>query len=157
MGYCKLEQSSSRWAGYNGHYVRDSPCILRQERTASQSSPHSRHILSPTPKMTSPAALGRLASTSVHIQMVPSPRRIGETRQILAALQKFGEVTTFRNLKVRELSVPRNKHARKPTQDPILTVTSSTIYPISQQINTVPSSRSSSPRTPRSAQSLPRL
>ncbi|KAJ5526677.1 hypothetical protein N7513_010836 [Penicillium frequentans] len=60
--------------------------------------------------MTSPTALGRLASTSVHIQMVPSPRRIGETRQILAALQKFGEVTTFRNLKYDISNKSTNKH-----------------------------------------------
>ncbi|KAJ6005341.1 hypothetical protein N7451_003285 [Penicillium sp. IBT 35674x] len=60
--------------------------------------------------MTSPAALGRLASTSVHIQMVPSPRKISETRQILAALQKFGEVTTFRNLKYDLSNKSTNKH-----------------------------------------------
>ncbi|KAJ5636753.1 uncharacterized protein N7484_010066 [Penicillium longicatenatum] len=60
--------------------------------------------------MTSPAALGRLASTQVHIQMIPSPRKIGETRQILAALQKFGEVTTFRNLKYDLSNKSTNKH-----------------------------------------------
>ncbi|KAJ6102001.1 hypothetical protein N7486_004428 [Penicillium sp. IBT 16267x] len=60
--------------------------------------------------MTSPAALGRLASTQAHIQMIPSPRKIGETRQILAALQKFGEVTTFRNLKYDLSNKSPNKH-----------------------------------------------
>lgn len=39
-------------------------------------------------------------SSSVHITMTPVPRSIGESKQILLALQKFGEVATFRNLKV---------------------------------------------------------
>lgn len=38
--------------------------------------------------------------SSVHITMNPVPRSIHESKQILATLQKFGEVATFRNLKV---------------------------------------------------------
>lgn len=38
--------------------------------------------------------------TSVHITMSPVPGSIGSSKQILAALQKFGEIATFRNLKV---------------------------------------------------------
>ncbi|KAJ5934211.1 hypothetical protein N7466_003758 [Penicillium verhagenii] len=60
--------------------------------------------------MTSPAALGRLASTTVHIQMIPTPRKLRDTRQILAALQKFGEVTTFRNLKYDQSNRSPNQH-----------------------------------------------
>ena len=54
--------------------------------------------------MTSPAVLRRLASSQVHIQMIPTPTKLRESRQVLAALQKFGEITTFRNLKVRGAS-----------------------------------------------------
>ncbi|KAJ5629980.1 hypothetical protein N7528_003637 [Penicillium herquei] len=52
---------------------------------------------------TTPAAAKLIASKQVHIQMVPTAKKLKESRQILAALQKFGEVTTFRNLKNKEL------------------------------------------------------
>ncbi|KAJ5654579.1 hypothetical protein N7490_001582 [Penicillium lividum] len=70
--------------------------------------------------MKPPPSLWRLP-TQVHIQMIPSPRKIADTRQILSALQKFGEVTTFRNLKVID-------SATRATQKPQLT---STQYDIS--------------------------
>ncbi|PKY04923.1 hypothetical protein P168DRAFT_326680 [Aspergillus campestris IBT 28561] len=41
----------------------------------------------------------RLAPQSIHITTSPSPRTLAESRLILAALQRFGEVVTFRNLK----------------------------------------------------------
>jgi len=44
--------------------------------------------------------LSRLAS-QVYIKAFPGPRNLSDSRQILASLQKFGEVTTFINLKVR--------------------------------------------------------
>lgn len=54
----------------------------------------------------SPAMASTLAriAAQVHITANPSPRNIAESRQILSALQKFGEVITYRNLKVREPS-----------------------------------------------------
>ncbi|KAA8642330.1 hypothetical protein EYZ11_008354 [Aspergillus tanneri] len=43
--------------------------------------------------------LGRLASESVHVTINPAPRSISESKLVLSALQKYGEVVTFRNLK----------------------------------------------------------
>ena len=36
----------------------------------------------------------------IHIKTSPPPRSLTESKLILSALQKFGEVVTFRNLKV---------------------------------------------------------
>ncbi|BCR84263.1 uncharacterized protein ACHE_11665A [Aspergillus chevalieri] len=44
------------------------------------------------------APLSRLAAQAVHITTDPIPRSLTESKQVLAALQKFGEVVTFRNL-----------------------------------------------------------
>ncbi|KAJ5586799.1 uncharacterized protein N7459_002564 [Penicillium hispanicum] len=46
------------------------------------------------------AAKQRLNAEQVRIVPSPPPKTLAESRHILAALQKFGEVTTFRNLKV---------------------------------------------------------
>ncbi|KAJ5893381.1 hypothetical protein N7495_005072 [Penicillium taxi] len=46
-----------------------------------------------------PSTVGCVASANVFIKAIPSPRNLHESKHILAALQKFGEVTTFRNLK----------------------------------------------------------
>ncbi|PYH96370.1 hypothetical protein BO71DRAFT_375431 [Aspergillus ellipticus CBS 707.79] len=43
-----------------------------------------------------------MASTiakSIHVHTTPAPRSIAESKLVLAALQKFGEVATFRNFK----------------------------------------------------------
>ncbi|KAJ5086014.1 hypothetical protein N7532_010785 [Penicillium argentinense] len=45
-----------------------------------------------------PRAIGPIGG-SVRIKLKPRPKRILETRPILAALRKFGEVKTFKNLK----------------------------------------------------------
>ncbi|KAL4898301.1 hypothetical protein BDV59DRAFT_2697 [Aspergillus ambiguus] len=37
--------------------------------------------------------------TSLHIATTPAPRNLAESKLVLSALQKFGEVVTFRNLK----------------------------------------------------------
>ncbi|KAF7117023.1 hypothetical protein CNMCM5793_005670 [Aspergillus hiratsukae] len=47
-----------------------------------------------------PSSIGRLASQSIHIVANPNPISLAESKLILSALQKFGEVVTFRNLKV---------------------------------------------------------
>ncbi|KAJ5712917.1 uncharacterized protein N7483_010098 [Penicillium malachiteum] len=59
---------------------------------------------------TTPSAARLLASKQVHIQMAPTPKKLQESRQILAALQKFGEVTTFRNLKYDIANTTTNQH-----------------------------------------------
>ncbi|KAJ5697301.1 hypothetical protein N7488_010985 [Penicillium malachiteum] len=59
---------------------------------------------------TTPAAAKLIASKQVHIQMVPTAKKLQESRQILAALQKFGEVTTFRNLKYDLANKNTNQH-----------------------------------------------
>ncbi|CEL05972.1 hypothetical protein ASPCAL07084 [Aspergillus calidoustus] len=49
--------------------------------------------------MTFISSLRQLKARSVHITTYPTPRSLMETRAVLAALQRFGEVVTFRNLK----------------------------------------------------------
>lgn len=49
--------------------------------------------------MVSPT-LARLTA-QVHITGLPMPKNLSESKLLLAALQKFGEVITYRNLKVR--------------------------------------------------------
>ncbi|KAL2802618.1 hypothetical protein BJX63DRAFT_105157 [Aspergillus granulosus] len=49
--------------------------------------------------MTLVSTLHQLKSRSIHITTHPPPRSIIETKAVLAALQRFGEVVTFRNLK----------------------------------------------------------
>ncbi|KAJ5601033.1 hypothetical protein N7510_010567 [Penicillium lagena] len=46
--------------------------------------------------MASPSTITR---AQVHITTHPVPRKLGDSKLVLAALQKFGEVVTFRNLK----------------------------------------------------------
>ncbi|GES60385.1 probable NAD(P)H-dependent D-xylose reductase xyl1 [Aspergillus terreus] len=47
------------------------------------------------------SSLARLAAQahSIHITTTPMPRNLSESKLILSALQRFGEVVTFRNLK----------------------------------------------------------
>lgn len=49
--------------------------------------------------MVSPT-LARLTA-QVHITGLPMPKNLSESKLLLAALQKFGEVLTYRNLKVQ--------------------------------------------------------
>ncbi|KAJ5278785.1 hypothetical protein N7478_004157 [Penicillium angulare] len=60
--------------------------------------------------MTTSRIMGRLVPNQVHIQMIPTPRKLRDSRQVLAALQKFGEVTTFRNLKYDLSNNSPNQH-----------------------------------------------
>ncbi|KAJ5106330.1 hypothetical protein N7456_003005 [Penicillium angulare] len=60
--------------------------------------------------MANPKIIGRLVPNQVHIQMIPTPRKLRDSRQVLAALQKFGEVTTFRNLKYDLSNNSPNQH-----------------------------------------------
>jgi hypothetical protein len=50
------------------------------------------------------AAVLETMASHVHINITPGTKNLHESRQILAALQKFGEVTTFKNGKVKETS-----------------------------------------------------
>lgn len=51
------------------------------------------------PQMASSATLARMAA-QVHITATPGPKNLAESKLILGALQRFGEVLTYRNLKV---------------------------------------------------------
>lgn len=76
--------------------------------------------------MVSPS-LARMTA-QVHITGLPMPKNLSESKLLLAALQKFGEVITYRNLKVQrplsitvytspDLTIPlvrHNQHLTKP-------------------------------------------
>jgi hypothetical protein len=40
------------------------------------------------------------ATRQVYVRVKPLPRTIQDTKEVLKALQKYGEVLTFRNLRV---------------------------------------------------------
>lgn len=72
------------------------------------------------------ATLARM-SAQVHITGLPMPKNLSESKLILAALQKFGEVITYRNLKVQrplpitiytspDLIIPLVRHSQKRTK-----------------------------------------
>ena len=47
------------------------------------------------------ASLNRsLVGRAVHIKIYPRPRTITESREVLHILERYGEVTMYRNLKV---------------------------------------------------------
>lgn len=46
------------------------------------------------------AASSSLANRTVHVKTFPSARTLAESREVLRVLEKFGEVTMFRSLKV---------------------------------------------------------
>ncbi|KAE8345353.1 hypothetical protein BDV24DRAFT_159707 [Aspergillus arachidicola] len=54
----------------------------------------------------------RVAAQSIHITTTPMPRSLTESKQILSALQKFGEVVTFRNLKYDTTNTSQNPTSR---------------------------------------------
>ncbi|PKX94797.1 uncharacterized protein P174DRAFT_460839 [Aspergillus novofumigatus IBT 16806] len=57
----------------------------------------------------------RLASQAIHIVANPAPISLAESKLILSALQKFGEVVTFRNLKEQNNAhAPHPRHLRLP-------------------------------------------
>jgi len=41
-----------------------------------------------------------LAQRSVHIRIVPRPANVGESREIFRILQRFGEMTMYKHLRV---------------------------------------------------------
>jgi hypothetical protein len=41
-----------------------------------------------------------LAQRSVHIRIVPRPANLGESREIFRILQRFGEMTVYKHLRV---------------------------------------------------------
>ncbi|KAE8149677.1 hypothetical protein BDV25DRAFT_172725 [Aspergillus avenaceus] len=49
---------------------------------------------------------------SVHITTIPRPRSLKESKQVLSALQKFGEVVTFRNLRYDTTNKSQNRYNR---------------------------------------------
>ncbi|KAE8379137.1 hypothetical protein BDV26DRAFT_175037 [Aspergillus bertholletiae] len=54
----------------------------------------------------------RLATQSIHITTTPMARSLTESKQILSALQKFGEIVTFRNLKYDTTNTSQNPSSR---------------------------------------------
>lgn len=54
---------------------------------------------------------------SVHITMDPVPRSISDSKRVLAALRKFGEVATFRNLKVGPIHTRNQIHSHRQAKD----------------------------------------
>jgi hypothetical protein len=46
------------------------------------------------------SAAGRAAIHAVRVQIIPAPRSLADSREILRILQSYGEVTTYRWLKV---------------------------------------------------------
>lgn len=50
------------------------------------------------------SAAGRAAVHAVRVQIIPAPRSLVDSREILRILQSYGEVTTYRWLKVRQFS-----------------------------------------------------
>ena len=69
--------------------------------TSNRSNSHQLHIImafSPTASVLRAAANTSLRQ--VHITTQPAPRTLRESRMVLAALQKFGEVVTYQNFRV---------------------------------------------------------
>ncbi|KKK23372.1 hypothetical protein ARAM_005542 [Aspergillus rambellii] len=57
------------------------------------------------------STLEQIAARSIHISTKPPPRSLAETKLILAALQKFGEVVTFRNLRYDTTNTSASKNS----------------------------------------------
>lgn len=81
----------------------DRKCPERQETAISKTISFNLRPLCTTkysmPQMAFPATLARMAA-QVHITAIPGPKNLAESKLILGALQRFGEVLTYRNLKV---------------------------------------------------------
>lgn len=41
-----------------------------------------------------------LTQRSVHVRIVPRPANVGESREVLRVLQRFGELTMYKSLRV---------------------------------------------------------
>lgn len=77
-------------------------CLLFVSDSRLSSADPYRYLLSimSAPSAAMSALRSRVAFKQIHITMNPTPRNLTESRLVLQALQKFGEVVTFRNLKV---------------------------------------------------------
>lgn len=49
------------------------------------------------------SSIDGLLGSAVHIRIFPRPRNLGESREILRILEKFGEIVMFKHLKVSAL------------------------------------------------------
>jgi hypothetical protein len=47
------------------------------------------------------AASQMLSQRSVHLRIVPRPSNLSESREIYRVMQRFGEISTYKNLRVR--------------------------------------------------------
>lgn len=132
-------------------FFRGVPVYFNAKRTASIDTfplqpplPRQRRLPSTVSMSSTTATLARMAA-QVRIVSRPVPKTLHESRQILLALQKFGEVLVFRNLKV-------NSSAVRVT-DILLTEHTSTISPIKKEIKmSAQSWRSLNPPKPHNTQ-----
>lgn len=46
------------------------------------------------------STIGSITERAVHIKIQPKPRNIHESREVLKVLKSFGDVISFRNLRV---------------------------------------------------------
>lgn len=47
-------------------------------------------------------AAATLSSRSVHLRIAPRPANLSESREILRVLQRFGDINTYKHLRVRQ-------------------------------------------------------
>lgn len=76
----------------------------------------SHHIDTTHTAMANTGSLLTRLSSQIHITVTPPLNSLGESRQVLAALQKFGEVVTFRNQAVSCIQHHPSLH-RSPVAD----------------------------------------
>ena len=59
---------------------------------------HSTPSSTPSP---TPSLKEGLLRGAVHVRVLPRPRNLGESREILRVLEKYGEIVMYKHLKVR--------------------------------------------------------
>lgn len=80
------------------------PDFFRTSGTASPSQ--NITLLRPRAMSVRWVSTSRLALRSVHLRIIPRPTNLSESREIYRVLQRFGEITTYTNLRVRSLGTP---------------------------------------------------
>ena len=58
------------------------------------------HFTHFTPAMSVRRVAAHLPSRSVHVRIVPRPANLSESREIFRVLQRFGEINTYKHLRV---------------------------------------------------------
>jgi len=60
-------------------------------------------------------AAGSIASRAVHLKITPAPRNIRESREILKLVKGYGDLTMFKNMRVRNMITASQLHAKQMT------------------------------------------